>query len=586
MTATTDPTIASIGRDNTMRRQRMPFFADRRRPLSIALIALLVLLVIPPIVVLVRGSFAKVAIDGSIVYFTLDYYRSLFTNSRLLSSLANSLIFAGVSCIMSLLIGGTMAWIVERTNAPFKPLAYVITIISMGTPFVLMVGGWLFTLGPVGPVNQFYKLVTGSSENMFDVYSLTGMILIEGFHWAPLAFLLLASTFRASNADMEEAARMSGASVPQTIWRISLKLALPAILAVMLLSFIRSIEAFEVPALVGLPGRVAVLTTDIFLSAKQLPQDFGHSSAFSVVLLIIVSILFSFYGRLSRHAERYHSITGKGFRPRPLDLGGLRWVAGAFMLSMFFILVMLPVGAITWIAFSRFTRSFSVAGFKGLGFSNFEKVIADPYYLGYAVNTLILAAGTATLVMLLVAAVGWIAARRGPGAWLLDQLVTIPFIFPGIVLGVAVMQIYLNVPIPIYGTLWVILIAYIIKNLPYGMRYVYSGVLQIHKELEEAAAISGAGVFATLRRVVAPLLAPALLGGWLFIFLIVTRELSIAILLASPRSMVLSIVMYDMWTSGHMGELGALGLMWTAFMTTIALGFFMWQRKRQGASFA
>jgi iron(III) transport system permease protein len=581
MTATTDP----IPLPATRTSRSLFSFNDPRRLLSIVLIAILVVLVIPPILILIRGSFAKVAIDGSIVHWTLDYYRNLFTNVRLLSSLWNSLIFASVSAVMSLLVGGTMAWVVERTNAPFKPLAYVVTIISMGTPFVLMVGGWVFTLGPIGPVNQFYKFVTGSSENLFDVYSLTGMIIIEGFHWAPLAFLLLSSTFRASNADMEEAARMSGATVLQTIYRISLKLALPAILAVMLLSFIRSIEAFEVPALVGIPGRVNILTTDIFLSAKQIPQDFGNASAFSVVLLLIVSILFSWYGRLSRHADRYHSITGKGFRPRMLDLGRGRWVAGGFMLMMFFTLVILPVGALTWIAFSRFTRSISIAAFNNLSLSNFEKVIADPYYLGYAVNTLILATGTATLVMTLVAAVGWIAARRGPGAWLLDQLVTIPFIFPGIVLGVAIMQIYLQVPLPIYGTLWVILIAYLIKNLPYGMRYVYTGVLQIHKELEEAAGISGAGIFATLRRIIAPLLAPALLGGWLFIFLIVSRELSIAILLASPRNMVLSIIMYDMWSSGHIGELAALGLMWTAFMTSIALAFFLWQRKRQ-ASFA
>jgi iron(III) transport system permease protein len=583
MAVMTDQISMSEARATT---PRPSFFSDPRRPLSLALIALLVLLVIPPILMLLRGSIAKIAIDGTIVYFTLDYYRNLFTNVRLLGALQNSVTFAAISAVISLFIGGTMAWVVERTNAPFKPLSYVITIISMGTPFVLMVGGWLFTLGPVGPVNQFYKLVTGSSDNLFDVYSLAGMIIIEGFHWSPLAFLLLASTFRSSNADMEEAARMAGASVVQTIWRISLRLALPAILAVMLLSFIRSIEAFEVPALVGIPGRVTILTTEIFLSAKQIPQDFGNASAFSVVLLIIVSVLFTFYGRLSRHADRFHSITGKGFRPRMLDLGRGRWIAGAFMLAMFFMLVILPIGALLWIAFSRFTRSFSVSGFQNLTLLNFERVIGDPYYLGYAVNTLIVASGTATLVMIIVAAAGWIAARRGPGAWLLDQLVTIPFIFPGIVLGVAVMQIYLQVPIPIYGTLWVLLIAYIIKNLPYGMRYVFTGVLQIHKELEEAASISGAGVLAVLKRIIAPLLAPALLAGWLFIFLIVSRELSIAILLASPRSMLLSIIMYDMWTSGHMGELAALGLLWTAFMTTIALAFFMWQRKRQGATFA
>ena len=165
--------------------RRLYFLSDARRPLSIVLIVLLVLLVIPPILILIRGSFAKVAIDGTVVYFTLDYYRNLFTNIRLLGAFQNSLIFAGTSSVISLLIGGTMAWVVERTNAPFKPLAWVVTIISMGTPFVLMVGGWLFTLGPIGPVNQFYKLVTGSSNNLFDVYSLAGMIVVEGFHWAP-----------------------------------------------------------------------------------------------------------------------------------------------------------------------------------------------------------------------------------------------------------------------------------------------------------------------------------------------------------------------------------------------------------------
>jgi iron(III) transport system permease protein len=210
---------------------------------------------------------------------------------------------------------------------------------------------------------------------------------------------------------------------------------------------------------------------------------------------------------------------------------------------------------------------------------NYEVVLASTHYLDLIRNTLVIAAGAATATMAITLVAGWLAARRRPGAWALDQLATMPLVFPGIVLGVAVMQLFLRSPIPIYGTIWIIMWAFVIRYLPYGMRYSYAGMLQVHRELEEAAGVSGASQFEALRRIVVPLLTPALAAGWLFIFLLGARVLSLPILLAGPNSQTIAVAMYDLWTNGQGPELAALGLLWTVLMTAIATLFHVFARR-------
>jgi iron(III) transport system permease protein len=214
-----------------------------------------------------------------------------------------------------------------------------------------------------------------------------------------------------------------------------------------------------------------------------------------------------------------------------------------------------------------------------LTLKNYRAVFTAHGYVDLALNSLIVAAGSATFVMLITAFAGWIAARRGPGGRVLDQRATLSLVFPSICLGVAVMEVYLRVPLPIYGSLWIIGIAYVIRYMPYGMRYVYSGVLQLHNELEEAAGVAGAGSLTILRRIVVPLLTPALVAGWLFIFLIANKELAIAVLLASPGSQVIAVAIFDQWVNGQGGELAAFGLIWTVLMTIIACVFFAQMRR-------
>ena len=555
-------------------------------PLSLGTLLVLAALVLPPLAQLLYVSLVETTPDGSPGALTLAHYGRLLADPDLYASARNSLAFAACATGISLVFGGVLAWVVERTNAPCKPLAYLTAIISMGTPYILYVTAWLFLFGRAGPFNDAWRAISGETGTLFNVYSLWGMILVEGFLWSPLVFLLLSATFRAANAEMEEAARMCGASIFDTVWRVSLRLAWPAILAMALFVFIRNLESFDVPVLIGTPGRVNLLTTEIYFSTKEVPPLLGHASAFSVVLIAIVSVLLVLYGRVSRHAERYASVTGKGFRPRPFDLGRWRWAGAALIGFNFLVVLALPLAALLWTALMPFARPMRASAVRLLTTRNFAAVFDHPYYLGLAVNTLAVAAAAATGTMLITVVAGWIAARRRPGGAAADQLATLPLVFPGIVLGVALMELGLRAPFPLYGTLWLIAFGFLIRYLPYGMRYAYAGVLQIHRELEEAAGVAGAGTMGVLRRVVVPLLSPALLSGWLFIFLIASKELSMAVLLSGPASQTMAVAMFDLWTNGQGGELSALGLVWTLLMTIIASVFYALVRRQAAGAFA
>jgi iron(III) transport system permease protein len=567
-------TLESAGIDP---RESAAAAADPTRMLVAVLAIVLLLLIVPPLWFLIQGSLHTTTVTGGLGEFTFAYYRRLLSDRGFVTSLFNSLAFSLGATVIALCFGGLVAWLVERTNAPFKAFAYLTAIISLGTPYVLYVIAWLFLFGRNGPFND---ALTSLGLPGFNVYSLPGMILVEGFLWSPLSFLLLSSVFQSANAEYEEAARMCGAGIFHTVTRISMRLALPAFSAVALLMVVRSVEAFEVPALIGLPGNVKVLTTDIYLDMKQnVPPDLGYSSAFSLVLLLVAAGLISLYSRISRYASRYHSVTGRGFRSRLFDLGPWRRLGGAVILFNFLLILATPAAGLLWLALMPFTQTISRHGLALMTLDNFRTVLHSTFYLDLVWQTLLMSAGAATCIMALTMLSGWLAVRRRPGGWLVDQLATAPLIFPGIVLGVAMIQIYLAIPLAIYGTLWAFIIAFTIRYLPYGMRYSASGILQIHPELEEAASVAGSPLRTVLRRIIFPLATPALLAGWLFIFLIAARDLSLAVILASPSAQPVSAAMFDLWENGQGTELAAFGLVWTAIMTLIAAGFYLVGRR-------
>jgi iron(III) transport system permease protein len=555
---------------------------DQKTIASVVVGLALAVLVLPPLYFLVIG--AVTTDEGGETRFTLERFSMLLMQRGILISTWNSFVFAIGSAILALIIGGLAAWLVERTNAPLKSLTYLTNVIALGTPYVLYTSAWLLLLARSGPINTWYRQLSGETGVLINVYSMGGMILIEGLLWSPLVFLLLGATLRNFNPALEEAARMSGATTWGTLRRVTLPLSMPAILALSMLVFIRTVEAFEVPAIVGLPGRIHVLTTDIYeLMHRTMPPDIGSASALSLILLFIVGALLYWYGRLTKNAEKFATVTGKSFRPNQIDLGRWRPLAGFALLFYFFLLIVLPAFILVWASLLPFYQTFRPQAFPLLTLDNYRAVLNSPRYLSLVFNTLSIALASASAVMLLTAVSAWLTVRKAPGARILDNLGTAPLVFPGIVLGVGVMQFFLQVPVGIYGTIWIIVWALVINYLPYGVRYSYAGMIQLHRELEEAAAAAGATPITGFRRIVFPLLAPSLIAGWLFIFLLATRVLSLPVLLSGPGSQTMAVAMFDLWGNGQGPELAALGLMWSLSMTCIAVVFYLVAQRGGGS---
>ena len=554
-------------------------------PAVLILAAVLLLLIVPPLVYLAKTSVYTTTFTGEFDKFTFDFYVQLVKDPLFLTSLTNTAIYAIGSAAVAILLGVVQAWIVERTNTPLRKYVFLVAIISLGIPSVLYTISFLLLLGKSGPVNQLLDFFFDTGRNGINVYSMWGMIVIEGIDFAPLAFLLLSSVFRSTDASFEEAAMMSGADVRSTFRKVTLKLALPGVYALLILIFIRAFESFETPAFVGRPGGIYVLTTNIFENIQvDEPPNYGQAGAFAVALLIIVSGLLYWYNQLSRRAERYQTITGKGYRPRVMDLGRWRYLTAAVLVLLFLIIIGFPVGIVLYAAFQPFYEGVTLAGFSTMTFENFHQVFKPGSFRDAIWNTVILGVATASIVGPFTLLCAWLAVRRYRGAWLLDQLATMPLIFPSIVMGAAFLQVFLESPIPLYGTLASIIIASSVRYLPYGMRYSYAGVLQVHNELEEAAALAGASRPKTFLRVVAPLVAPALVTCWIFVFLVSTKAVSIPILLSGPDSQVIAVTMFDLWENGQTVELAAVGVTWAAFMTVLSALFYL-LAKRYGLKF-
>lgn len=559
------------------RSSKIPYF-DFETFLLMAVTLVTAYLVIPPLLSVIQTSLFTTKLTGELGELTLRYYRQIL--EELSGPLVNTIFFSIGSALVATAIGGSVAWIVTRTNTPFASLGYFGAFASFGTPFILYTVAWLLILGKAGPLNHWGREVLGIDGLLFDVYSLPGMVLIEAFQWSPLVFLMLSASFCSMDASLEEASATCGATVKQTLRRISLRLAFPAIYSVALLVFIRSFEAFEIPALVGLPGDIQVITTSIYLDATRMPPRYGSAGAFSVVLMIMVSGALYLYARATREASKFRTITGKGYRPRLVDLGRWRYTTASLLVVYFFGLLVLPLAIVLWASLLPFYSPPSIEALSRLTFQNYGVAIHFPKITNSMKNSILLGIGAATMVMVLTTVGSWILIRtRLKGRWLLDLLTSLPLVFPGIVMGLAIMRFYLLVPVPIYGTLWILLVAYFARYIPYGIRYTHSGLLHMDRELEEAAYVAGASWLHCLRRVILPLLSPSFFGGWVFVFLLSARELSMAILLSGPRTPVVSVAIFDLWENGQAGELAALGVIWTGILSSVAVAYYAMARR-------
>lgn len=555
--------------------------ASAQQILVAVLLLILVLAVVPPVVFLVYSSFHTFNADGTFGVPTFENYFKLFSDPRFFRSLFLSVVYSFGSALVAITIGAVQAWLAERTDAPMRQFLYVIAIVSLGIPYVLYIVAWLLFLGKSGPVNQLLSALLGSGQYV-NVNSLGGMILVEGLMWSPLAFLLLSSVFRNSDASYEEAALMCGAGLFSQVRHITFGMAWPAILALAILIFIRAAESFEVPALVGLPGSVRVLTTEIYQRLSlDIPPDVGIAAAYGCFILVLMFVLLRIYARVSGQAHRYRTVTGRGFRPRIIPLGRWRLLAGIFVLLIPFIVVVVPLLTVLWAALLPFYQPVSMAAVSRLTSANFVQALNSPSFQGTILNTLILAASAATVVTVLAAVMGWCVGRKVPGGRWIDTMAALPLAFPAIVLGFAFLEIFLNVLPAYYGTITSLVIACCVAFIPYGIRYAQLGVLQIHPELEEAAGVGGATQTSIFFRIILPLLLPALISCWLFVFLLAARAMSLVLLLSGPEAHVMAVTLFDLWNNGQINEFAALGCLWMLIVTFFSLVFYITARRYQ-----
>jgi iron(III) transport system permease protein len=552
-------------------------------PLVALLAIILLILIVPPTLYLIVTSVFTTRPDGSFDQFTLQYYVQLFASPYFATSLWNTVIFSIGSSVVAILLGVIQAVIVERTNTPGRRYVFLGAVISLGIPHVLYVVAWLLLLGRTGPVNALIADLFGSDGGpALDVYSMWGMVLVEGIGFAPLTFLLMSAVLRSTDASFEEAALMAGAGPLRTFCSITLRLGLPGILALMLLIGMRAFESFEVPALVGLAGNVTVLTTDIYQSSKNTGTiDLGESGAYSVCLLLIVVLLLLWHNRLAGHAHKFQTITGKGYRPRMIDLGHWRFATAALLLVIFCCVIVLPVAALVFTSLQPFYEGVTWDSFARLTLDNYNAILAPGSFREAITNTLLLGAATATFVVPFTALCAWLAVRRFYGGWLLDQLAMMPLVFPAIVMSVAFLHVFVNLPIPLYGTLTSVIIASAVRYLPYGMRYAYAGVLQIHTDLENAATMAGAGQIRMFVRVVLPLIGAALVSCWLFVFLLTAQSVAVPLLLVGPGTELIAVTLFDLWQNGQITELAAMGVLWMSFMIVVSICFHVITRRYQ-----
>ena len=542
-------------------------------------------LVLVPLAALFYTAFAEDTPYGPGA-FTLQNFVDALSSRYIGDLFLTSLIFAGGTAIVTFALGTAVAWVVERTDAPGREWFHGFALLSFAVPGLLTTMAWILIFSPnIGWLNGEFKAWFGLETAPINIYSMGGMIWALSSHYFPLAYLLMGPAFRVLDTRMEEAAVMSGANTYQVATRVTMPLLRPAILSTLLLLFIRGMESFEVPRLLGLPARIFVFTTEIQNATSNAPPQFGLAGAHGIILLLICVVGVYLYRRSTRNAEAFATITGKGYQPTTIRLGAWRWPVFIGMSLMFFAALGLPLFTLIWQSFFRNvtlpTLDWSVL--SAMSWENYDIILHYPIFLNAVKNSVFLGAMAATIVVLFTFVMAWIAHRAAKQyGWILDVLTFVPIAIPSIIIGASILFAYLIIPINVYNTVWILLIAYVTMNLPYGMRFTSSGIVQIHKELEEVAQMSGAGLIDIFRRVLLPLLAPVLIAAWLYIFVLAVRELSASIFLSGPGTHVLGTITLTMWEEGgSFGAVCALGVIQIIPLIFIVMAM-RWIEKRVG----
>ncbi|MBM2804642.1 MAG: transporter permease [Deltaproteobacteria bacterium] len=542
-----------------------PLRAFRQNPQLMVVVVIGIIIAylsLSPTLMLFYGSFLSkpLGVPGD---FTLANYVSAYSDPLTYQLLFNSFIFASGSAVLATGLAATLAWISIRTNAPFRKFFELTAIIPNIFPPVMLAVSWTVLLSPrTGLINRLLMEGFGLESAPLNIYSIGGMIFVEALITAPLAFLLISAALYSMDPSLEESARVAGSSNLQIARRITFPIIRPALLAAIMLNFVRAIESFDTPAIIALPARIEVFTTKIYREAiGAFPPNQNLAAAYGVSLLVVTMLFVYFYRRLTARSERYVTVTGRGYRPMIIDLGKWRYAASALAGLILLLVVVLPSMVMIYVSFIAYVHVPSAKTWELLTLDNYRTNLTDARTYRAFQNSVFLAVGGATLCMLLASLTAWVTTKsKTAGRGLIEALTFIPWAFPGTALAIGLLWTYVFMPLPIYGTLWILMIAYITRFLPYGLRTMTSTIVQLHDDLPQASMVCGAGFLTTFRRIMLPLLRPGFLAGWIILATIFLREFSASVFLYSPGSEPLGPLLYHFYVDGNLGPMCSLAL--------------------------
>ncbi len=524
------------------------------------LVLFLIFLSVYPLAMLFYGSVHSTP-PGAPGEFNLDGYRQMVTAENF-QVLLNTVGIALITSTISITMAVFLAWIVARTDTPFSRQWEVLITLPFFIPPILTAMAWaMLGNAKIGAINQFFKWATGASFSPIDVYSYWGVVWHLMQYGIPFLFLLTVDAFRAMDPALEEAASMSGASRWRVFRTTTLTLMLPVLLSAFVLSFIRGVEAFESALFFGTPAGVKVITTTIFDSITQraVPEyQLATSIAFSVMALMFLLVIIQWHILRGRS---FQTVTGKGYKPKVIALGRWRWATFAFLCVFFFITTILPVGQIALGSVFKFVGFYR---WNMLTLEHYSTIMNNGELWRAIRNTLWLGLVGATTTMMLGTIVAYVTVRT---KWryrkVVDALAWLPWMMPGVVLGVGLLWAFAFLPrnIPIYGTIWALLFAYLALGMPLASRIMSGAYTQLSFDLEECSRVHGASWLQTLLRILVALSWPSFAVGWVLTFFGILRELSASILLYSVGSEVLSVELYKLWTNGQAEQVSVVGLM-------------------------
>jgi iron(III) transport system permease protein len=515
-------------------------------------------LVLFPLGMLLFGSFwtSRPGFPGEL---TLANYVRAYTSLETYQVLLTTVLLVGAKTILAVVFATTLAWIVTRTDTPFRGTLEVLATLPFFVPGLLEAIAWIMLLSPnTGTINVFLRGLLGLSGAPFNIYSLGGMIWVLSLGSTSFIFLLIVNSLRNMDASLEESARASGAGPLHTALTITLPLVAPVILSAGLLSFIRAMDSFETTTLLGLPAKVYVFSNRIYAAVQyDYPVNYGLATALGVSFFVLMIALIYMQNRLLRGRD-FSIVTGKGYRPREVRLGAFRYVALAFCVVYFLIATALPLSQVF---IGSFLKVFSLPRWDLFTFDNYLAILSDLTLWRGLINTFIVCGVAAAVTVLLCTMVAYTTTRtRFVGRRALDIVSWLPWAIPGIVAGLGMLWAYITLPLPLYGTLVLLVIVLMTTGLPLGTRLMSGVMVQLGNELEESSRVHGASWQYTFVHIVAPLLKPALAGAFLLLFVGFSRAVSATILFAGPGTELLAVTLFSYSQAGRFQIVSALAI--------------------------